>query len=98
MPMWMWRKVRRADISKADRDLFERFGETVIAMVLAGGLTPQEPQLATIHTNVETRSHARDWLTERGDLHERHEDRIELVEWAILLFVIISVIVELVKR
>jgi hypothetical protein len=33
--MWWWRKVRRADISQEDRDRFERYGETVVALLLA---------------------------------------------------------------
>jgi hypothetical protein len=37
---------------------------------------------------------ALDWLTERQDIHERGEDRLETVEWAILIFVVVGVIVE----
>ena len=34
------------------------------------------------------------WLRERRDLQERHETRLEICEWAILIFVVLSVIVE----
>jgi hypothetical protein len=34
------------------------------------------------------------WLTERADLAERTEDRIETVEWAVLIFVAVGVIVD----
>jgi hypothetical protein len=35
------------------------------------------------------------WLTEQSDLlKERKETRIELLEWAILIFVILGVVVE----
>ncbi len=32
-----------------------------------------------------------DWLQERRDIAARHEDRLETVEWAILIFVVIGV-------
>jgi hypothetical protein len=38
---WLWRKVRRADISPQSRDLFERFGEGVIAQVMCGAFNPR---------------------------------------------------------
>jgi hypothetical protein len=34
-------------------------------------------------------------LTERGDLNERRENRQETVEWAILLFVVLGVVLDL---
>ena len=34
------------------------------------------------------------WLTERGDVKISHEQRIELVEWLILVFVVASVILD----
>jgi hypothetical protein len=39
--------------------------------------------------------HAAAWLTERGDLRELHEQRLETAEWAILIFVVVSVILDL---
>jgi hypothetical protein len=91
--MWWWRKVRRAGVSDDLRKQFERYGETVIAQALATapmglyggplyGLLNKEHQAAL------------DWLTERRDIHERREDRLETVEWAILIFVVVGVIVE----
>src|SRR5262245_27013039 len=41
------------------------------------------------------REHAAAWLTERGDLRELHEQRLETAEWAILSFVVVSVILDL---
>jgi hypothetical protein len=38
---------------------------------------------------------ALEWLTERRDIHERREDRLETVEWAILIFVIVGVLADL---
>ena len=37
----------------------------------------------------------RSWLTERGDLRELHEQRLETAEWAILIFVIAGVVLDL---
>ena len=34
------------------------------------------------------------WLTERGDYHEKREQRLETVEWAILIFVILGVVAD----
>ena len=68
--MWWWTKIRRAD-----RAMFEGYGETMIAMV-----------------------HWREavlWLRERQDIHARREDRLETVEWAILIFVIVGVVADL---
>jgi hypothetical protein len=92
--MWWWRKVRRADIEEEDRGLFERYGEFVIGSVLAGGLHPRAQELGAIYAGPGKVNEARDWLTERADLHERREDRLETVEWLILIFVLLGVIVE----
>jgi hypothetical protein len=94
--MWWWRKVRRANIPQVDRDVFERLGENLIALILASGLTPQAPVLQNIFKNPNTLNNATNWLTERGDAHQRHEDRIETVEWAILIFVVLGVILDVV--
>jgi len=91
--MWWWRKVRPAGISDDLRKQLERYGETIIAHALATapmglyggplyGLLQREHQAAL------------DWLTERRDIHQRREDRLEMVEWAILIFVVVGVIVE----
>jgi hypothetical protein len=40
--------------------------------------------------------YAREWLTERADSHERREQRLETIEWAILIFVVLAVIVDVV--
>jgi hypothetical protein len=95
---WRWRNVRKANIPKHERDTFERYGESIIGAILVGGLTPRAPDLQAVYQNEEIISHARDWLTERGDSRERHENRLETVEWAILIFVVLSVILELLAR
>jgi hypothetical protein len=61
-PRWPWplRKVRQANIPDTDRDIFERYGETVISMQVSGSFTANPV-------------HARAWLTERADYHERRE-------------------------
>jgi hypothetical protein len=92
-----WRKVRYATaIPKEARDIFERFGEPVIGSVVAGGLTPRDGDLQRIYKSQDNMlSHAGAWLTERGDLRERHEQRLETVEWSILIFVIVGVVLDL---
>lgn len=92
--MWRWRKIRRADISQELRDELEQFGETVIAGALVlspAGVTTQTSLYSLV-------SHHRDdalrWLTEKRDVAERREQRLETVEIAVLIFVILGVIVD----
>lgn len=90
--MWWWRKVRRANISQDLRDELERIGETVIIGGLV--LAPDMPS-SFLHTFVtQHREGALAWLTERRDIETRHEDRVETVEWAILVFVIFGVLID----
>src|SRR6266849_1843457 len=96
--LWWWREVREARISKSDRDVFERFGEAVIGNVLAGGLQPRTPELQKLYGDMgPTLKSAADWLTERGDSQEQREQRMEAVEWAVLVFVVLGVIDESVQ-
>ncbi len=93
--LWWWREIRRASISKSSRDIFERFGEAVIGIVLAGNLQPRAPELQKLYGDMgPTLKDATAWLTERGDSQEQREQRMETVEWAVLMFVVLGVIVE----
>ncbi len=89
------RVARRHDgspIALERRDLFERYGETVIQLVIAGGLNPSSPALSKIYTNEDcVRLDAEAWLTQRGDEGANKDHRLELVEWSVLIFVIIGV-------
>jgi len=59
------RKTR--DLSENERDTCERYGEQVIATMLAGGFRPDFDDLRSIYRDQRSRQHARDWLTERAD-------------------------------
>jgi hypothetical protein len=83
-------RVRKAKIDSAVRDQFERYGETVIATCLA--TTPRPASIGTFLDKHEDEALA--WLTERSDRQERKETRIEILEWGILIFVVLGVIVE----
>lgn len=37
------------------------------------------------------------WLRERRDIAAQHEDRVETVEWAILIFVAVGVVLDVVR-
>jgi beta-lactamase regulating signal transducer with metallopeptidase domain len=91
--MWWWRKVRRAEISDKLRTDFERYGETMIALALANPAIADYSGSFFAQIKNEHKA-ALDWLTERRDIHERREDRLETVEIAILIFVVLGVIVE----
>jgi hypothetical protein len=88
-------KIRKANIPDDQRDVFERFGEFVIGSVLTGGFRPAHPQLTQLYSDLRTQNNARDWLTERDDLKNQHEWRLEIVEWAIFIFVVVGVILDL---
>lgn len=68
-------KVRDARIGNELRDHFERYGETIIATALA--TAPRPPLLGLDGHEQE----ALRWLTERSDMRERKETRIEFLEW-----------------
>jgi hypothetical protein len=92
--MPLLRSIRRADIPPELRTEFERYGEILIAMGLS---QPQAasysgPFFALISSHG---NEAAAWLTERRDLDERRENRLELVGWAILLFVVIGVLADI---
>jgi hypothetical protein len=98
MRLWWWRDVRKANIPKKWRDIFERFGEIVIGNILSGGLNPRSTELQKIYTNEEgSLKHAADWLTECGDKREQRDQRSETVEWAILIFVVFGVVIDFIQ-
>src|SRR5438105_15856208 len=93
--MLQFREVREARITPERRDIFERYGETVIQSVITGGFTPPSPTLQPIYSNIDRiRDDAESWLIERGDRAANKEHRLELVAWAILVFVVAGVIMD----
>lgn len=94
--MFGYPKLRRANIPSDERDIFERTGETGLQLTLAGGFNPRSQELANIYANADYVKHAQDWLTERADVRGRHEWRMERVEWAILIFVVLGVVADFV--
>jgi hypothetical protein len=93
--MWGYRKVRKADIPQAHRDVFERYGESVMQMMIAANFAPRAKELSEMYSDQAMIENAGKWLTERADKNAKHEWRIEIVEWAILIFVIVGVAVDL---
>src|SRR5262245_46825791 len=93
--MFGFRKVRHAEITPEHRDLFERYGETVVQLVVSSGHSPTAPELQAIYQVPAAKKEALLWLTERADINANHERRIEYVEWAISIFVIASVGLEI---
>jgi hypothetical protein len=84
-------KLRKAKVPPETRDIFERLGEAGIQLTIASGFNPRSEGLREIYGKPETLQHAEQWLTERADLHARYEWRLERLEWAILLFVVVGV-------
>ncbi|MGC2463868.1 MAG: hypothetical protein WA517_01660 [Candidatus Acidiferrum sp.] len=71
---WPFQTLRKANISTAERELFERYGENVIAMQVAG----------SFDQDVE---HARDWLTERTRSRQRRESITFALEIVVVLLI-----------
>jgi hypothetical protein len=110
LAMLGFRRVRRAKIPRAHRDVFERYGESVIQLMIAAsfqrygenvlhlmiGATPalQPKDLAALDTDQTMVENAALWLTERADMHSNREWRLEIVECSILIFVVCGVVIE----
>jgi len=94
--MLWWRKVRGANIPDDLRTTFERYGEDVLAHAVAIGAASagQGPELIELLQG--KKREIFDWLTERRDIKERKEQRIETVEWAILVWVVLGVIADII--
>jgi hypothetical protein len=95
----MWRfTVRRAAIPKDHRDFFERYGQNVVALMLTAGSAPQSPALlAFIHDKSKVQS-AEAWLTEEGDKGECRETRLEILEWAIVVLIVVEIFLQIFPR
>ena len=97
MSILRWRKIRKAEIPKERQDLFQRFGEFVIASVLSGAFQHSPGELKIIFTSAEVRTQVIDWLTECADKRKRREDRVEFIEVAILVVFLVSIALEIVS-
>jgi hypothetical protein len=84
------------------RDLFELNGEQVITLALAlgaaqtssgigGGMIKPTHAMMLMDANEDA---ARDRLREKREIAECHATRIEILEWAILVFVVLGTISE----
>jgi hypothetical protein len=71
--------------------------EQQLPFSFAGGFHPKADELGKIYSSdTAVIKHAQEWLTERADLRARHEWRLERLEWAILIFVILGVVADFV--
>jgi hypothetical protein len=94
--------VRQADLDLDLRDIFEQYGEQVVAFALALGsmqgtglrTTPVAPTHAMRVVHAHQDDAAR-WLTERRDLEERRETVRMILSIALLAFLLCSTIVNL---
>ncbi|HTS39089.1 MAG TPA: hypothetical protein VMH84_00920 [Xanthobacteraceae bacterium] len=88
--MWWWRKVRWANIPDNLRKELERLGENVVAQAVAHPVDNPSglPLYGFVHTHNEQ---TLDWLTERRDIHERREHRLEFVEWSIVILILFEI-------
>jgi hypothetical protein len=93
--MWWWRKVRRANIPADVRQAFEETGRFAIGAELAGDFPPAKVILRNKYADGNIKLYGREWMREQVDRAERREDRLETVEWAILIFVVVGVLADI---
>lgn len=89
----MW--IRKAKIAASEREMFERYGEAVIAQVVAQIASPLQADLSEILGSKEKRVAARDWLTERGDVAEWRARRDFALELLIILLIGLEIVLAL---
>ena len=89
--------VRLANsIPEAERDICDRYGEQVIATVLAGGFAPAPAELQPIYQNADVQKRTRDWLTERADIREFRDKWVSARDLILEIVVIVLIGWELV--
>jgi len=101
--MPIWRRVVSADIPQETRDTLERYGEDAVAIILAQAAWPDgldirhaipRAVLAGGDSDAQRRKleRARDWLNERHQVHENRERRLEILEWAIVVLIVVEIV------
>jgi hypothetical protein len=95
-------RVRKAKIADDLRKNFDLYGENVVALALGigamqggGGFGPATAPTNAMMIVFHNQSAAAQWLQEKRHQAEWHATRLEICEWAILLFLIVSVWAEL---
>jgi hypothetical protein len=81
-PPWPWPWLRNTNITDAEREIFEHYGETVISMQVRGSF-------------VEDAEHAREWLKERTRSRQRRETITFILEIAVVLLILGEILLAL---
>jgi hypothetical protein len=92
---WRWHKIRKANIPDDVRRAFEETGEFAVQADLAQNYPPAKPILRDKYPDGTIKTHGQAWVREQFDRKARREDRLETVEVAILIFVVIGVVADL---
>jgi hypothetical protein len=91
----IWFRIRKASIPKEHREMFERFGASVVTVALYGGFpgpaNTAEP-MNTLYANSAYRASAAEWLTEQYDRTELHETWSITMEAAITVLVAVELV------
>jgi len=95
---WRLHKVRKAKIDSKLRDVFEQAGVATVQTFAFSAMSNREGMSVELKAISVAQSREREaaikWLAEKADIAERKEQRVESVEWAILVFVILGVITD----
>ena len=94
--MFLWHEIRDANIPDDVEAAFEETGHFAIATEYAANFPPAKEILRDKYPDGKIKEFAHLWLREQADRNKNHENRLETVEWAILIFVALGVILDLV--
>jgi hypothetical protein len=87
-------KLRRADIPVDVRRAFEETGSFSMSAELSANYPPAKRILRDKYPDREIKDFGYAWIGEHYDRDERHQDRLETLEWTIFIFVVLGVIVK----
>jgi hypothetical protein len=66
-----------------------------VAQLLAGYMSAYRTTTVNFNEISVNAESIRAWLTERADINERREQRMEAAEWAVLIFVAVGVVADI---
>lgn len=90
--MFGFREPRRAQIPSDVRDTLEGIGEGVIGLAMVARESMLQIEAGPAFDLRGHTRHVWPWLRERRDIAANKEMRMELIEWAIVIFVGLEVI------